>query len=298
MDLTVVQAEAVINEAKAGSAYPGPMPDQSDQKLSEAKRIIDRCALARDHGSQNKLMITILGIAGLPTSKQEKQDPVDEVKEKIEPKPVEEPKFDPVTQKLAPEPKATQYDNHPDSHQVNHTTAPSEGAQADSGDSTMTLDSLEQEYLEAADLTKTLEQHNMPVPKDYQGSPPDFPMNVEDLGDIEVRHLHTAFQACAARMHFLATQDESAQHAAKVVYDNRQDELLTKTISKIDPDTDKPKLQKVLDAEIAQDPKYSKYRRLHDKHERTGRQYRKMAELYEKLAIRMNSEWSMRKNDG
>jgi hypothetical protein len=156
------------------------------------------------------------------------------------------------------------------------------------------IDGLEKEYYDAADLESTLRKHNMPVPGDYQGSPPEFPMSVEDLGDMELRHLHVAFQACAARMHFLATQEESAQHAAKVVYDARQDELLNTTISRVDPETDKPKLQKVLDAEVSADEKYSKYRRLHDKHERQGRNYRKMAELYDKLAIRLNSEWGMR----
>lgn len=159
----------------------------------------------------------------------------------------------------------------------------------------ITLDE-DEEYYKVL-LEKGIES-GLPIPHEIEGDPPKLPLDLTSVSDKEVRFLHGAFNACAARAGWLYACEETGEAAAKQIADHLEDEYITGLGEERKDFGGKPKTQALLKAEAQRaNPDIVKWRKRERQHSIAGNKYKRILDAYDGNCERLSREWTMRVNE-
>lgn len=151
-----------------------------------------------------------------------------------------------------------------------------------------------EKYYEEA-LNEKIED-GLPIPHEIEGDPPNLPLDLTLLSDKEVRYLHGAFNACAARAGWLYALEETGLAAAKQIADHLEEEYIIGADRK--DIGGKPKTQAFLKAEAqADNSDIIKWRRREHKHSIAANKYKRILDSYDSNCDRLSREWTMRMDE-
>lgn len=149
--------------------------------------------------------------------------------------------------------------------------------------------------VEAQDYDHSI-KHNLPVPKDWEGTPEDFPRDISELTDRNVRRLSGEYNAYLSRAKWLlalAISDlANSTHLRDHFY-----RLALKKVSRVDPSTDKAKLKEVIDAEAREDVDFAAYDESVLQHQKDVTMLKALVDIYSGNVDRLSREWTMRQDE-
>lgn len=146
---------------------------------------------------------------------------------------------------------------------------------------------------------KKLSQLNIepgiPIPPEIEGSIPDIPTNLRDLSDNEIQTLHGAYGAAAARVEWLLAAEQSAEEAARILADKKEEAYLVTADRK--DHGGKPKTNALLKAEARiHDPSIEVWRDKEAKHKIAANTYRRLLNIHDGRRETLSRHWTMRQN--
>jgi hypothetical protein len=137
-------------------------------------------------------------------------------------------------------------------------------------------------------------KENLPVPPEIEGDPPLLPLDFSNESPKTVRYLHSAFNACAARVGYLLAIEEAGEKSAKQIADEIFNKWLIAAERK-DEQTGRPKTKEVLHAEaLDADDNLGKWRGRQSDHSIKAGKLKSLFDYYNDSAERLNKEAIMR----
>ena len=144
--------------------------------------------------------------------------------------------------------------------------------------------------------TNLAERENLPVPQHIEGDPDPMPRELDKIDDKKVRRLSGEYNAYLSRVTYLLGIElgdlKRAQHLLEAA---RASALRAAKV--IDPKTDKPKLAKVIEAEILADKEVSALTKQVIDHEATVDMLKALQSIYSGNVSLLSREWTMRQNE-
>lgn len=141
---------------------------------------------------------------------------------------------------------------------------------------------------ESEQLSDESEREEWPEPQVLEELPEDF----TTLSDLQVRQLHSKFNAMAARYGVLLVKEENMVQDCKVMADARRNQLISDH-----PDKSKIKSVAMLDAEISADEELVKWRGRQYNHEKNVRVLKMQRDISNTNVDRLSREWTMRSEE-
>lgn len=139
-------------------------------------------------------------------------------------------------------------------------------------------------------------ENGLPIPPEIKGDIPELPMDLTIISLKELRRLHGAFNACAARVGFLYAMEETAEAAAKMIANNYEEKYIA-TADRKDIGG-KAKAMKLLQIEAAENyPQIKKWRSRERDHSIKANQYKRLLESYNQSCDRLSREFTMRQDE-
>jgi hypothetical protein len=117
------------------------------------------------------------------------------------------------------------------------------------------------------------------------------------LGDVEIRRLHSEFNACLAYANWQLAAEEADELAAKQIADFHTSKAIKQASLSPDPFTNKDKKVAQLEAEAAGDEKVQEWRRKHLSHVVAIKFYKSLRDTYQSNCERISREWTMRTDE-
>lgn len=264
-NIEIVKARAILNEAKSGNFMDGDIPEDPDEIVKEAMYWYEEAFKAHEAGMRHDTVHAILGIGNDDTvilnavpDGYRAQD--------LRDKPVEN-----AVKDESPEPPET-----PQAHQGDPLGAV--GAIGPPG------------------VINPVAKHNLPVPKDWEGDPEDFPRDISELTDKDVRRLSGEYNAYLSRAKWLLALAIHDLASTTHLRDHYYRLALKKTV-KVDPKTEKTKLKEVIEAEAREDETFAAYDEAALKHQGDVTILKSLVDIYSGNVDRLSREWTMRQDE-
>jgi hypothetical protein len=137
---------------------------------------------------------------------------------------------------------------------------------------------------------------NLPVPAEIEGDVAEMPRDLTKLSDRQLRRLHGEYNACLSRVTWLIAIESSDLANAMHMREHAFNKALKK-LERLDPETDKPKLKIVLDAEAFDDPEWIDWDKKFRKHETKLKMLKSLKEIYASNVDRLSRDWTMRSEE-
>jgi hypothetical protein len=230
---TLDQAVAIINEAKGAGAMREAMPEDEEKKFSKAREIVDMALGAYEKGSANPAIRTILSLARLNN-----EDAIPD----LGPKPDDPKPGDDLPPEPAPEPSPLP---EPSSEPESVVTVPNEVAE-NNPDRDPPVPGGRQRVIERA------EKLGLPVPQSIAEKDVDpMPRDVTTLDDRKLRAANSEWHGVYSYAAWNLALEEADMMATGHLLDAERNAVMV-SLPKTDPETGKPKLAGVIQAEIEQ----------------------------------------------
>jgi hypothetical protein len=145
-----------------------------------------------------------------------------------------------------------------------------------------TLNSMEEETLDDKRFNSLImeEIEGLPVPPKPEGEEIQMPFSLETLTDREILKYIGIFNSCAAYANYQYSLEEAAEASAKIIANEYFDKFLVESPKK-DPETNKPKTNRQLEAEAMVNNKdISKWRKLQQEHSVKANRYKRLRDIY------------------
>lgn len=143
---------------------------------------------------------------------------------------------------------------------------------------------------------KNAENENLPVPQHIEGETEQMPRDLTKLSDKDVRKLSGEYQAYLARVTYLLAVESSDLASAEHLLDAARAKAM-REMNTHDSKTDKPKLAKVIEAEILAVPEVAELTAAVAKHQQKVIMWKSLKEIYSGNVDRLSREWTMRQNE-
>jgi len=137
--------------------------------------------------------------------------------------------------------------------------------------------------------------HRLPIPKEFEGEPPQMPRDLTEIDDRRVRRLHAEFNAWLNRTLYLIGVERADQQSADLLFDQAKRRVLM-AADKIDHVTGKPKLATVLNAEVESSPEVQKWHDRVIQHKANLHVLYSLKDVYAGNVERLWKEWRMRRD--
>lgn len=259
--MTPELATQILSEAAKGGYYTSEIPEDEDKLTEEGQYFLDEARRAKESGMNDPTIDRIIELGG-------------------EERPIEGSEVDLPPRDKRPEEVAAAL------------------AIADS------VEDVREALTEPVrDTLGTMPERGRPeverglaVPAEIQGEATPMPRDLTQISDMEVRKLHGEYNALLARATWLVAITASDLMNAEHLRDDRLRRAI-RGLDRIDPDTEKPKLSKVLEAEAAEDPGYREWEERVRQHEQELEQYKALKEIYKGNVAVLSREASMRNDE-
>lgn len=120
----------------------------------------------------------------------------------------------------------------------------------------------------------------LPIPTKPEGAEVQMPFSLESLTDREILKFIGIFNSCAAYANYQYSLEEAGEASAKIIADEYFDKFLVNSEKK-DPETNKPKTNRQLEAEaMVSDKNISKWRKLQQEHSVKANRYKRLRDIY------------------
>ena len=139
-------------------------------------------------------------------------------------------------------------------------------------------------------------KENLPVPAHIEGDADPMPRDLTKLTDKNVRKLSGEYNAYLARTIYLLAVESSDLANSEHLLDAARAKAF-RTIDTIDPVTEKPKLAKVIEAEILGIREVAELTSAVAKHQQMVIMWKALKEIYGGNVDRLSREWTMRQNE-
>lgn len=136
----------------------------------------------------------------------------------------------------------------------------------------------------------------LPIPPEIEGDASEMPRDLTGLSDREVRRLHAENNAFLARTTWLVAVTSSDMRNSETMRDHALRQAL-KRVDPVDPDTGKPKLKGILEAEAHDDGDVQKWEALMNEHEGDLEKFKALKEIYKGNVAALSREASMRSDE-
>jgi hypothetical protein len=124
------------------------------------------------------------------------------------------------------------------------------------------------------------EIEGLPVPIRPDGGEVQMPFSLEALTDKEILKYLGIYNSCAAYANYQYSLEEAGEASAKIIADEYFDKFLVEAEKK-DPETNKPKTHRQLEAEAkVKDKNISKWRTLQNEHSVRASRYKRLRDIY------------------
>ena len=124
------------------------------------------------------------------------------------------------------------------------------------------------------------EIEGLPVPSKPEGENVQMPFSLETLTDREILKFIGIFNSCAAYANYQYSLEEAGEASAKIIADEYFDKFLVESEKK-DPETNKPKTNRQLEAEaMVKDKNIAKWRKLQQEHSVRANRYKRLRDIY------------------
>lgn len=141
-------------------------------------------------------------------------------------------------------------------------------------------------------------ESGLPIPHEIEGDPPELPLDITQISGKEVRFLHGAFNACAARVGWLYSLEEAGQSAASQIANHLEDEYITSLGDDRKDFGGKSKTQALLKAEASRsNPDIVKWQKRERQHANAANKYKRLLDAYDNICDRLSREWTMRTDE-
>lgn len=140
-------------------------------------------------------------------------------------------------------------------------------------------------------------RERLPIPPHIEGDPDPMPRDLVSLGDKEIRRLSGEYNAYLARVTYLLGVESSDLANAEHLLDAEKARAIREIDTKDPNDPKKSKLAKVIEAEIAADPKVKEFSDAVAGHQQSAIVLKSLKEIYSGNIDRLSREWTMRQNE-
>lgn len=124
------------------------------------------------------------------------------------------------------------------------------------------------------------EIEGLPVPVRPEGEEVQMPFSLETLTDREILKYIGIFNSCAAYANYQYSLEEAGEASAKIIADEYFDKFLVGSEKK-DPETNKPKTNRQLEAEaMVKEKNIAKWRKLQQEHSVRANRYKRLRDIY------------------
>lgn len=124
------------------------------------------------------------------------------------------------------------------------------------------------------------EIEGFPIPEKPESTNVQMPFSLESLTDREILKFIGIFNSCAAYANYQYSLEEAGEASAKIIADEYFDRFLVESEKK-DPETNKPKTNRQLEAEaMVRDKNISKWRKLQQEHSVRANRYKRLRDIY------------------
>lgn len=148
--------------------------------------------------------------------------------------------------------------------------------------------SLEEQY---TSQSLPVEFESLPIPSEYEGTTPELPADFTQLGNDQIRRLHSEFNACSARARYLLVIEETYSYAAKTIYDHYFEQAFWATKK------EEKAVKYDREIEARNDKEVSLWFKRYTEHDIKVRNLKKLMEIYDNHCDRLSREWTMRTTD-
>lgn len=132
------------------------------------------------------------------------------------------------------------------------------------------------------------EIEGLPNPIQPEGVEQIPPFNLELLTVKEIMRYTGIYNSCFAYANHMYSLEEAGESAAKIIADEAYDVWLVKADKK-DPDTNKPKTAKQLEAEaFTEDERYKKWRTKQREHATKAKRFKRLKDIYFEYCERLS----------
>jgi hypothetical protein len=283
--MTESVATAVLNEAATHGFNDDPLPESEQARVESASEIVDEAIAAWNNGARGLAVKAIIATAGRLDDNgeliEERPDEaeasgvVPEVRDEVG----HEPDLEAVDVQ-EPEVRApldTPYEPSPTLAEPKTIVGGFGGA------------------IEAKELAiAKIKKDRLPIPPELDGEPPHLPRDISAVGDLELRRLHSEFNACLARANWLVAVEEADELAARQIADYHLARAVKRAGSEPDPVTNKAKTVAVLEAEAASDDSVREWRQRQNTHHIEAKLLKALRDTYQSNCERISREWTMR----
>jgi hypothetical protein len=139
-------------------------------------------------------------------------------------------------------------------------------------------------------------QENLPVPQHIEGDADPMPRDLTVIDDKKCRKLSGEYNAYLSRVTYLLGVElgdlKRAEHLLEAAHAS-----VLRVVNIIDPKTEKPKLAKVIEAEILADNEVAYLSEAVSKHEATVDMLKALQSIYSGNVSLLSREWTMRQNE-
>jgi hypothetical protein len=140
------------------------------------------------------------------------------------------------------------------------------------------------------------EYKKLPIPPDIAEAVVTMPGDLTDLTDVQVRRLHSQFNALLARATWVLSQASNELANAEHLFDADYRRAL-KAVDKIDPYTEKAKIAKVLEAEAMEDEKVQQRDLVVQNAKANVTSLKALRDVYASNVSVASREWTMRQDE-
>lgn len=140
------------------------------------------------------------------------------------------------------------------------------------------------------------ESENLPVPQHIEGDADPMPRDLTAIDDKKVRKLSGEYNAYLSRVTYLLGVELGDLKRAEHLLDAARASAL-RAAKVTDAKTDKPKLAKVIEAEILADNEVSYLTKQVSQHEATVDMLKALQSIYSGNVSLLSREWTMRQNE-
>lgn len=144
--------------------------------------------------------------------------------------------------------------------------------------------------------SEVLLQENLPVPQHLEGDADPMPRDLTSESDKKIRKLAGEYNAYLSRVTYLLGIELGDLKRAEYLLTDAHASAL-RAVNVIDPKTEKPKLAKVIEAEIMADKLVSSLGEAVSKHEATVDMLKALQSIYSGNVSLLSREWTMRQNE-
>lgn len=142
-----------------------------------------------------------------------------------------------------------------------------------------------------------MELSGLPKPQEIDGEEVSMPFSLENLSDTEILKYMGIYNSCSAYANYLYSLEEAGEASAKLIADEYFDKFLVESPKK-DPETNKPKTARQIEAEaMNQDKNVNKWRTLQKEHAIKANRYKRLRDTYSDNCERLSRAFTIKQDE-